>query len=734
MVESKEHDSSQPRIPVALIVVDTLRADMLGRHDLLEGLPTMRDLFQHSYLFSRAYAPSHWTLPSHASLFTGLPPSQHRAHPPYMRLRRDVPTIAEFFRNEGYFTACISCNPWLSEPFGMTRGFELVWRPPFLSFASRLHSVADSLSGRYNGHNGLGRMTANLAKVLSAIVLSSPVMDNGARALTRGMRRIWGESTSPPFLVINLMEAHGPYHARGGYSTWKKRIQHRGIFGRWERLKFAVLGGRLTITDAMRHDIDGVYWENVRYMDSQLGALLRDLPRDFLERGFIILVSDHGQLLGERGGVDHSAGLSEKLIRVPLAIRPPGGNGGQIIDSPVDITWLFFLLRAIASGEPQAFSAWLERLGERTPVFSEAHGGTVPYVDRLKGRDPDFRYDLLAFKAKHDHPALACVEDRWKLICHLGRRPDELYDVKADPREEVNLMREEKDVYGRLHRQLKERFLGTSREASWPLGADGLPLEAKESIANVVLKEALMPPRKPVLVWTGGKDSNLVLSLCLEVASREGLDVPPLMFVDHGQHFPETWSFMEDVVGLEGLKVLVARNEGLVATMQDGRETVPLEDLAGEDQEEALKAGLEGGLVPLSLKTPVGNHLLKTVALKRAIARHDFDTVITGIRWNENVARSGEVFFSPREDPPHTRVHPILPWTEQEVWSYTLDKGLPIHPLYKRGYRSFDGAFDSEPTDERPAWEQDMEATPERAGRSQDKEQIMERLRALGYF
>ncbi len=101
-------------------------------------------------------------------------------------------------------------------------------------------------------------------------------------------------------------------------------------------------------------------------------------------------------------------------------------------------------------------------------------------------------------------------------------------------------------------------------------------------------------------------------------------------------------------------------------------------------------------------------------------------------RWDENPARSTEVFFSPRKS--HTRVHPILLWTEREVWDYTLEHGLPIHPLYAEGYRSFDGVKDSKPTDTRPAWEQDLEGSEERAGRAQDKERIMERLRALGYF
>ncbi len=110
-----------------------------------------------------------------------------------------------------------------------------------------------------------------------------------------------------------------------------------------------------------------------------------------------------------------------------------------------------------------------------------------------------------------------------------------------------------------------------------PLRKDQLPLTAKNLIAELVLAEALGDNRKPVLVWTGGKDSTLVFHLALEVARREGLEVPPLLFVDHGQHFPETWSFMEDIARREGLHIIVAKNEELLAESGDDLEPLALD-------------------------------------------------------------------------------------------------------------------------------------------------------------
>ncbi len=309
-----------------------------------------------------------------------------------------------------------------------------------------------------------------------------------------------------------------------------------------------------------------------------------------------------------------------------------------------------------------------------------------------------------------------------------------MFDVVADPKETVNLVGEEKDVVEGLHTEISKQFLGGGFASAGPVPRDHFPPRAKKAISDAVLTSTLEHYEKPVIVWTGGKDSNLVLYLALDVARGRQLPVPTLLIVDHGQHFPETWSFMEEVTEKEGLEVMVAKNENLLAAAEGGAEAVPVESLDSENQREAFRAGLEGTEVPLSLNTPVGNHLLKTVALNRHLRDHGIDAVIAGIRWDENPARSSEVFFSPREEPPHTRIHPILPWSERDVWDHTLEQALPIHSLYLRGYRSFDGVHDSAPTDVRPAWEQDLETIEERTGRGQDKEEIMEQLRALGYF
>ncbi len=260
----------------------------------------------------------------------------------------------------------------------------------------------------------------------------------------------------------------------------------------------------------------------------------------------------------------------------------------------------------------------------------------------------------------------------------------------------------------------------------------GLSLNAKIAIAKIVVADALERFKRPFVVWSAGKDSTVVLHLVKVVVEEKGMEMPPALFIDHGQHFDETYKMLDEISKAWNFRVIYARNEDALSKVKDGK--VYVKDLNEENQMEVKRVGFNGEWFEYSLETDVGNHIFKTVAMNMAIRRYRIDALFTGIRWDENPARSREVFISPREDPPHVRVHPILPFTERNVWEYTFKYNLPIHPLYRQGYRSIDGKYDTKKTDDRPAWEQDLEHTRERAGRSQDKEGMMERLRELGYM
>jgi phosphoadenosine phosphosulfate reductase len=259
-----------------------------------------------------------------------------------------------------------------------------------------------------------------------------------------------------------------------------------------------------------------------------------------------------------------------------------------------------------------------------------------------------------------------------------------------------------------------------------------LKLESKSSIGKIVINDALQRFKAPTVVWSAGKDSTVVLDLVRKVVAENGLKVPPVLFIDHGDHFQETWDMLHKYTSEWNLKLIIAKNDKVINAVRDGY--INLSEIGEENVAEAKKVGFSGDSFPYSLDTDVGNHLLKTVAMNQAIRKYGFDALFTGIRWDENEARSTEKFLSPRDTPPHTRVHPILTFRERDIWDYMFKHDLPIHPKYREGYRSIDGIKDSTKTSDKPAWEQDLEGTKERAGRSQDKEGMMEKLRKMGYM
>ncbi len=297
-------------------------------------------------------------------------------------------------------------------------------------------------------------------------------------------------------------------------------------------------------------------------------------------------------------------------------------------------------------------------------------------------------------------------------------------------------------------------------------------LDTKIEKAIEVTRRGLEQYRNPAVMWTGGKDSTLTLYFIKEVAEQFDLEVPPAVFIDHYQHFEEIHEFVEKWADEWDLEVIYARNEN-VGEYVDSHDLEPGDDIEISELNEQNRHHVrdlleyEEDTFPFLLDTYVGNHLLKTVALNNSLEEYDIDGVISGVRWDEQEARADETFFSPRHDPeiypPHDRIQPILQFDEAAVWdafwyvvvpetvegypeegyvpeSYDdLPEGIsqediPISPKYFEGFRSLGSEISTKKSEEEPAWLQDLDNTTERAGRAQDKEDLMERLRDLGYM
>ncbi|MFC7072322.1 phosphoadenosine phosphosulfate reductase family protein [Halovenus rubra] len=297
-------------------------------------------------------------------------------------------------------------------------------------------------------------------------------------------------------------------------------------------------------------------------------------------------------------------------------------------------------------------------------------------------------------------------------------------------------------------------------------------LESKIEKAIDVTRQGLEEYENPAVMWTGGKDSTLTLYFINEVADEFGFEKPTAVFIDHYQHFDEITDFVEHWADEWGIDLVYARNEDVGSYVDENGlgpgDDIPVDALGDHNQHHIRNIlEYEDETFPFLLDTYVGNHLLKTVALNDALETHEIDGVISGVRWDEQEARADETFFSPRHDPdtypPHDRVHPILQFKEADVWDafwhYVVpeaaaefpDSGhvpqsgddlpdgvewedVPISPKYVAGFRSLGSEVSTEKTTDEPAWLQNLEDTTERAGRAQDKEDLMERLRDLGYM
>jgi len=263
-------------------------------------------------------------------------------------------------------------------------------------------------------------------------------------------------------------------------------------------------------------------------------------------------------------------------------------------------------------------------------------------------------------------------------------------------------------------------------------------LQQLEQKSISLLREMKAQFKNIACLWSTGKDSTAVVWLCKKAFMGK---IPfPIIHIDTGYKFPEIYTFRDKIAEEWGFNLVVAKNE------------------------EALKNGMNPKTGRLDCCT-----LLKTEALKTLLRQEKYDALILAIRRDEHGIRAKERYYSPRdeefrwnytdqpaelwdlyvkpsEDFSHMRVHPILHWTELDVWLYVQQEKLPINPLYyaKDGkrYRSLGCMPCTVPIDSNASTideiveELKTSKTPERAGRAQDKEKayMMQKLRSLGYM
>jgi len=283
-----------------------------------------------------------------------------------------------------------------------------------------------------------------------------------------------------------------------------------------------------------------------------------------------------------------------------------------------------------------------------------------------------------------------------------------------------------------IHPSMAQQILGRAGER--PPSMDHLDELEAQSI--YIFREAFARLKKLALLWSLGKDSNVMIWLARKAFFGR---VPfPALHVDTGKKFPEMYAFRDRYAKEWDLDLKVDY-------------CPPIES------------------IDPTLPPAARSAARKTEGLKLALTKYGFDGLIAGIRRDEEATRAKERVFSPRglegewdvrDQPPefwdhfnaspppgaHLRIHPILHWTEADIWAYTQRENIPIIPLYlaKNGkrYRSLGDADITNPVDsdattiEQILIELETTKEPERAGRALDHEteDAFERLRVAGYL
>ena len=307
------------------VVWDTARADRMSLYGhSQETTPHLTRRARAGHVFD-AMAASCWTLPSHASMFTGLFPGEHGVHALNDRLEDRFETLAEILRDEGYETWLFSANPLVSRTLNLTQGFETEEHPGDPGLVERARSTMLAKIDRENRKSSLGRRLRK-GKTGGWFIKAVGELAND-RFFEFLDRR--APDDRPFFAFINYMEAH---RERVPARRFLERVLEPEpvasayAFDQSQRRFQAVsLGLETPFSEDEKQLIGAVYDATLLELDEHLERLLTRLEdRRLSADTVVILTSDHGERLGEGDSYLHQYGLDEALLAVPLVIWAPG--------------------------------------------------------------------------------------------------------------------------------------------------------------------------------------------------------------------------------------------------------------------------------------------------------------------------------------------------------------------------------------------------------------------------
>lgn len=356
-------------LTVVLISLDTTRLDHLSAYGY--GRPTtpnLERLAREGVRFDQARAPTSWTLPSHMSLFTGLPPGVHDVNIDFQALDASRRTLGEIFRDGGFRTMGVFSGPYVHAQYGFGRGFDYYERgtqDPMLFDLTAEEKRTQAALREHRSHT----------EVTSALVVDRAI------ALLRN-------SGSPRnLLFLHFFDPHYDYRAPRRIAraftdpAYKGPITGDGIVSRPDLVHAGMPAADL-------RQLTDLYDAELAWVDENIGRLLDALrEQGRLERTLIVVTADHGEEFFERGRFGHRNGLSEQTLRVPLIVWGGAGLGlpaGRTVDDEVATYDILPTLVDYAGlpPEPTLYGRSLRPAIEGRPLRPAPVAGALTFIPR----------------------------------------------------------------------------------------------------------------------------------------------------------------------------------------------------------------------------------------------------------------------------------------------------------------------------------------------------------------
>lgn len=434
---------------ILLIVLDCVRADHLSCYGYGQSTtPFLTTLGAEGVIFEQAFSPAMWTIPAHASLFTGTYVWRHQAQDGRAFLDDRLVTLAGVLTGLGYQTAGFSNNGWVSNRTGLSRGFA--------EFYEVFRDLKDPT---------LGARLRRLANKAAWVVRHRGILEaERTNRVVRGWLDRRRDATAPFFLFVHYNEAHARYNPPRPYS---RRFLPADDLRRALRVNQDPYG-YIAGAAPMRADdfafLTGLYDGEIAYLDEKVRELIGFLQhRGVLDDTVVVLTADHGENLGEHRLMGHVFCVYDTLLHVPLILRYPrywrGGERRagpvQTVDIFATIVDLLGLRDALLERQLQGYSLLPERSDER-PGYIVAERAQHPLSKTFRDY-PSFDYSGL------ERAQRTIRTNQYKYIWASDGRC-ELYDVQADPDEMHNILDQQLDVASAMQSALAEWRLSHAAE------------------------------------------------------------------------------------------------------------------------------------------------------------------------------------------------------------------------------------------------------------------------------